>query len=130
MEDSRLGVPTLGTGMAVGRDGLTFTDPDAEVRRRAVARIGEHILLAARLGSAVTVGLIWGRVGSDPARREEAVARAIDALAECCRLAEAEGVTIVFEPLNRYESDYPRTLAEGADLIRRIRSTPSARVRG
>ena len=38
-------------------------DPDPDVRRRTIARVNEHIRLAARLGSAVTIGLVRGRLG-------------------------------------------------------------------
>ena len=37
-----LPVTTLGTGMAAGMDGLTFTDPENEVRFQAVARVKER----------------------------------------------------------------------------------------
>jgi len=114
-----LGVPTLGTGMAAGEDGLTFSDPDAAVRRRAVARIQEHIRLATSLGSAVTLGLIRGRLGRDehrPARRAAMLA----CLDECCRLAAAEGVTLLLEPINRYEIDDLATLDQAAEVIREL----------
>ena len=61
-----LPVTTLGTGMAAGMDGLTFTDANAEVRLQAVERVKEHIKLAARLGSAVTIGVLNGKLGNRP----------------------------------------------------------------
>lgn len=117
MQRYSLAVPTLGTGMAAGEDGLTFANPDAAIRQRAVERIAQHIALAGQLGSAVTIGLIWGRVGSDAAQRSERMALATDCLAQCCRQAEKEGVTLFFEPLNRYESDYPQRLEQTASII-------------
>jgi len=117
MQRYGLGVPTLGTGMAAGEDGLTFANPDADIRRRAVERIAQHIALAAQIGSAVTIGLIWGRVTNDPAQRSERLALANDSLAQCSRMAEKEGVTLFFEALNRYESDYPVTLEQAADVV-------------
>ncbi len=117
-----LGMPTLGTGMAAGEDGLTFAHPDPAVRGQAVTRIEGHIHLAASIGSAVTIGLIWGRVSTDPARRPERVNTALECLAECCRIAEREGVTLLLEPLNRYESDFPQTLEQGIEVIRTVDS--------
>ena len=117
MQRYRLGVPTLGTGMAAGEDSLTFANPDADIRRRAVERISQHIALAGQIDSAVTIGLIWGRVGNDPAQRSERMALAKDCLAQCCRLAEREGVTLLLEALNRYESDYPLTLEQVVAII-------------
>lgn len=114
--DNNMGVPTLGTGMAVGIDGLSFTDPDAEIRRRAVERVNEHTDLAAYLGSAVTIGFIAGKTGKDPKRREYG----IECLASVCKYAQPLGVTILIEPLNRYESDYINTTEDGLAVIEEI----------
>ena len=122
LADSGLGVPTLGTGMAAGEDGLTFAHHDPAIRAEAVARIEEHIHLAASIGSAVTIGLIWGRMGADPVQRSERMKTALGCLAECCRTAESEGVTLLLEPLNRYESDYPQTVEQGLEIISTVGS--------
>ena len=59
-----LEVPTLGTGLAWGQDGLSFANPEAQVRRQAVERVKGHIRLAAPLRSA---GSTPGRArSSDP----------------------------------------------------------------
>ena len=38
-----LKVPAIGTGQAWGEEGLSFTDPDAEIRRKAIERIKSHV---------------------------------------------------------------------------------------
>jgi len=112
----RLGIPTLGTGMAAG-EGLTFADPDPEVRRRAVARIKGHIQLAAHLGSGVTIGLVRGRLGQEVAARATAREAFLDCLDECCQAAAGLGVTLFLEAMNRYECDYLLTLDEVCAVI-------------
>lgn len=116
----RLGIPTLGTGMAAGEDGLTFSDPDPEVRRRAVERIKAHIDLAADLASAVTIGLIRGKLGSLPEDREVRRAAVLVSLEDCCEAAAKVGVVLLLEPLNRYECDYLNTLDEASTVIEQI----------
>lgn len=112
MTDYGLIVPTLGTGMAATLDGLTFSDPDPAVRAAALDRLHGHLRLAAEIGSAVTVGSVSGRLGSDEAARAERRARALETLARLCRQAEPLGVTVLLEPLNRYECDYLNTIAD------------------
>lgn len=113
MAEFGLCVPTLGTGMAATLDGLTFADPDAEVRRRALQRVCGHVDLAAELGSAVTIGSVSGRLGClDSAGRAARRSAALESLAELCRYAEARGVIVLLEPLNRYECDYLNALAD------------------
>jgi len=112
--DYGLGVPTLGTGMAATQDGLMLADPRAEVRAQALERLRGHIGLAAEVGAAVTIGSLSGKLG--PGQDEERRSRratALACLAEVCGLAARAGVTVLLEPLNRYESDYINTLADG-----------------
>ena len=120
MKRYSLGVPTLGTGMAAGEEGLTFADLNPAVRQRAVERINEHVALASELRSAVTIGLIWGRVTTDPARQAERITLATACLARCCATAQAAGVTLLLEAINRYESDYPVTLNQAVEVINAI----------
>ncbi len=114
-----LGIPTLGTGMIAGEDGLTLSNPDPAVRRGAIARIAEHIQLAAQVGSAVTIGLVRGRIGRGPERAARRKLM-VDGVGECCQLAASLGVTIFLEPLNRYEADDLLTLAHGAEVVREL----------
>lgn len=112
-----IGIPTLGTGLATA-EGLTFAATDPSIRRRAVERVGQHIRLAVEIGSAVTIGLLSGRLGEGQraARRLAALA----CLTDVCQAALAAGVTILLEPLNRYECDYINTLEDGLGVIEEI----------
>jgi 5-keto-L-gluconate epimerase len=110
-------VTTLGTGMAAGMDGLTFTDPRAEVRSLAVDRVKDHIKLAARLGSAVTIGLLNGNLGSHD---EKASENHFICLKQCCTAAADAGVDLLLEPLNRYECDWLNTTEDAVSLIERL----------
>jgi len=121
MSEYDLRVPTLGTGMAATLDGLTLADPDPAVRRAALERVRGHVDLAAELGSAVTIGSLSGRLGpGDEALREARRAGALDALGELCLYARARGVTVLLEPLNRYECDYLNRLEEVCAAARQI----------
>ena len=126
-EDYEMDIPTLGTGMAVGEDGLTFVDPDPDVRRKAVERVGEHIELAAQLDAAVTIGSLSGRIGADGPSREALRTAGLECLAEVCELAECAGVTILLEPLNRYECDHLSTVEQALSVIRKI-SAPNLKL--
>ena len=120
--DHGLTVPTLGTGLAAGMDGLTFASPDPVIRRRAVERVKQHIDLAAWLNASVIIGSLSGRVGNDPEQRQALRATALDCLAECCRAAADAGVTMLLEALNRYECDYLNTIQDVLDVIAEIRA--------
>jgi sugar phosphate isomerase/epimerase len=118
-----LAVPAIGTGQAWGEEGLSFTDPDPSIRQAAVDRVLLHVPLAARLGAAlppttpaIIIGLLRGvvRPGIDHA---QAMDWLVAALQTCSTTAEAQGVRLALEPINRYETTLVNTVAEGLALI-------------
>jgi len=114
-----LAVPAIGTGQAWGEEGLSYTDPDPAVRRRAVERTLSHLPFAARVNAVIIIGLLRGVV-----RPEVERARAMDwlvaALRQCCAAAQQVGVRLAIEPLNRYETTLVNTLSEGVALIEEV----------
>lgn len=119
----RLGleVPAIGTGQAYGEEGLSFTDPDESVRRRAVERIAAQIRFARRFDALVIIGLLRGKA-VPRVERERALAWLVEALRECAVMAEEEGIKLVLEPLNRYETDLVNSVAEALHLIEEVGS--------
>jgi sugar phosphate isomerase/epimerase len=118
--DYGMEIPTLGTGMAAG-DGLSFTSPDAGVRAKTVERVRGHIDFAAEVGSAVTIGVLSGKLGTlDVEERRHCRSLALECLWTVCDFAARAGVTVLLEPLNRYECDYINTLADGAAIAREV----------
>jgi sugar phosphate isomerase/epimerase len=115
-----LPVTTLGTGMAAGIDGLTFADAKAEVRRQAVERVKAHIKLAARLGSAVTIGVLNGNLGNIAGQAAKRREFHFACLKECCRVAADAGVSLLLEPLNRYECDWFNTTEDALCVIEQL----------
>jgi sugar phosphate isomerase/epimerase len=114
-----LSVPAIGTGQAWGEEGLSFTDPDQDVRHTAIERIKSHFPGAAHLGAVVIVGLIRGvvRPGVDPV---QAMDWLVEALKECSAAAHPHGVRLALEPINRYETTLINTVAQGLGLIKRV----------
>jgi D-psicose/D-tagatose/L-ribulose 3-epimerase len=78
------------------------------------------VAAAAALGSPVLVGPLLAPVGELPADRARDPAAAAEVLADLAARAEAYGVRLCLEPLNRFETDVVNTLAQGAELCRRV----------
>src|SRR5260370_42186999 len=98
-EKHQLPVVSLLSGWSYANEGLCLSSPHADVRARAVERIGEYAGHAARLGKIVVVGLMQG-LRSDEPDEETANARIADGLRQAARAAEALGVTLALEPVN------------------------------
>jgi len=119
VERCQLAVPAIGTGQAWGEEGLSFTDPDASVRQKAVERILSHIPVAAAFDAVIIIGLIRGLVRPG-VRQEQAEAWLCESLQSCARAAAGAGVRLALEPINRYETSLVNTAAQGLDLIARV----------
>jgi len=114
-----LEIPAIGTGQAWGEEGLSYTDPEPDIRAAAVARTKSHIPFAARTGAVIIIGLLRGivRPGVD---HDQAMDWLVASLQECCAAAAPHGVRIALEPINRYETTLINNVAQGLNLIERI----------
>ncbi len=98
------------------------TDPtsaDPSIRRAALAHLLERIDCAHELGSGLLVGPLYAahRTFCEPAPGAEARRRAASILAAACEHAEAAGVTLCLEPLNRFEVQLVNTVDEALQLV-------------
>jgi 5-keto-L-gluconate epimerase len=114
-----LRVPAIGTGQAWGEEGLSFTDPDPQIRKQAIERIKSHVPAASRLGAVIIIGLIRGIVkpGVDSV---QAMDWLIGALRECSETARLQGIRLALEPINRYETTLINKVSQGLELIERV----------
>lgn len=115
-EDNGITLASIGTGSAYVEDHIHLASDDEAVRRRAVRRIQEHMDTAAEYDAVVILGLIKGMIRDCPSR-ESCIGRLTASLEELVRKAEADRVPLVFEVLNRYESDFLNTIDETLEFV-------------
>jgi sugar phosphate isomerase/epimerase len=111
-----LAIPAIGTGQAWGEEGLSFTDPDPEVRASAIERTRSHIPFAAETGAVIIIGLLRGIVKEGVAHAQ-AMEWLVAALRDCCAAAQPYGVRLALEPINRYETTLVNNVGQGMELI-------------
>jgi len=114
-----LSVPAIGTGQAWGEEGLSFTDPDPEVRSAAIERIKSHIPVASHFGAVIIIGLVRGIV-KPSVNHAQAMAWLVEALRECSAAARSHNIRLALEPINRYETTLINNVSEGLHLIKRV----------
>lgn len=107
---ANLRLSSLTTGQAAGKEGLSLSSSDGQVRERAIQRIQDHMRLAAPHGAVVIVGLLRGADGSPELL--------VKSLAECAQFDP--GVKLALEPLNRYESRLINTAREALEVVERV----------
>jgi sugar phosphate isomerase/epimerase len=120
-----LKLAAVGTGAGWVRHKLHLCLPDIEQRAAARDFIRRTIEAAGKLGAPAIIGSMQGR-WSDAMPRAAAIECLAVALEELSRHAAKFGVPLLYEPLNRYETNLVNTLAEGVALVSAV---PSGNVR-
>jgi sugar phosphate isomerase/epimerase len=115
--DLGLGLAAVGTGAGWIRHGLHLCHADAGIRARARAFIAEVIDAAGRLGAPAILGSMQGRTG-EGVDREAALEHLAAALDELGARAAGHGQPLLYEPLNRYETDLFNRQEEAAAFLR------------
>jgi sugar phosphate isomerase/epimerase len=116
-----LRVAAVGTGAGWVKHKLRLTDPDPQVRRRAIEFVADIIALAGRLGAPAIIGSMQGRA-EGAVTREQALAWLAEALEELGPRAQAHGVPLLYEFLNRYETNLCTNVAEALALVGALRT--------
>ena len=111
-------VSAIGTGQAYLADGLSFTDPDHNIRAKAIELIKNHMTFAAEIGCAqIIIGLIRGTV-EDNATFEIAEKYFIECMQECADCNR--NITLAIEAINRYETNLYNNLMATKTVIDKI----------
>ena len=110
----------VGTGAGWVKHKLRLTDPDAAVRQGAIEFIGEIIDAAGALGAPAIIGSMQGRWG-DGVTRDQALGWLGQALTALADRAVRHRVPLLYEPLNRYETNLFNRQDEAAKFLRGLR---------
>lgn len=121
LNDHGLALAAVGSGAGWVKHGLhlALADPPARVRAREFVR--ELIHFAGAMHAPVIVGSMQGR-SSPEVPHSTALGYLADALEDLGEAARSHDVPLLFEPLNRYETDLINTLAAGVHLTHALAS--------
>lgn len=120
----KLAAVGTGAGWVKHRRHLTLSDSSARAEARAFIRT--IIDVAGSLGAPAIIGSMQGR-WSDDVPRDEAWDHLRDALDDLGRHAEQYQVPLLYEPLNRYETNMATTVAAALAQLERL-STPNVKL--
>ena len=119
LEKHSLKLAALGTGAGKVKHGLTLTNADADHRAKARAFVKEIIDKAAEFGASAIIGSMQGYWG-DGTDKPTALGYLGEALNECGEHAATHDVPLIYEPLNRYETNLCNTVDDGVKLLESI----------
>ncbi len=116
LEQHNLGLAAVGTGAGMVLHGLSLCDPDESSRERACRFVKAIIDFGAPFEAPAIVGSMQGKAAG-ALDKQGALDNLANSLRELARYAAEQGQNLIFEPLNRYETDLVNTLSDGAALL-------------
>lgn len=117
LEKNRIDIIALQTGLVFVEDGLSFTNTDPAIRRKAIDRIKTHVRLGKELNALVIIGLVRGR-GSREVSKDQIDKWLTEALLECA--GEDTSVKLAIEPINRYETEIINTVDSCLEILAKV----------
>lgn len=116
LEQHRLRMAAVGTGAGWVKGRLHLALPDADKRRAAIDFIRSIIDFAAQFGAPAIIGSMQGRSGDgvDGPTARGYLAEGLETLGEHAR---QQGTPLIYEPLNRYETNQVNRVDDGLALL-------------
>lgn len=121
LDSEGLQLAAMGTGAGWVVHQWRLTDPRPEIREHARAFIRSVIDRAGPFGAPAIIGSMQGRT-SPGVDKPSALGLLADALEDLGEHAKGHGVPLLYEPLNRYETDLVNTVEAGLALLDRLSS--------
>ena len=122
LDDNGLKLAAVGTGAGWVKGRLHLCLPDAGAREKARSFVRSIIDLAGPFGAPAIIGSMQGRSG-DGIDHSMATGHLRDALAELGDHARQYRVPLLFEPINRYETNMATTVEAGLKLLGPLETT-------
>lgn len=116
LQKHELKLAAVGTGGGWVRHQLTLTHASADRRQAAVKYVEAIIQFAGQFRASAIIGSMQGRHDAD-VPRDVAMDYLKTALDQLGPIAAEYGVPLIYEPLNRYETNLCNSLADGCELL-------------
>lgn len=121
LQETNLAVAAVGTGAGWVQQRLSLTSPVEAVRRKAIEFIASMIDFGGPYGAPAIIGSMQGRHG-DGVSMEQARDWLRTALDELGEEARRFNIPLIYEPLNRYETNLTNTMAAGVELLQSLQT--------
>ena len=122
LDRHNLQLAAVGTGAGMVVHGLGLTDPDPQRRQKAAEFVRKIIDFGAPFRAPAIIGSMQGRWGG-ALDRDAVLALLADAMNDLGGYAAEQGVPLIYEHLNRYETNLINTVAEGVEFLKSLSTT-------
>jgi len=116
LDANGLALAAVGTGAGWVKHKLSLTSPDEAIRGEAVAFVERVMDFAAQFGAPAIIGSMQGRA-EGAVTRQTALRYLGNALFKLDEHATDLGTTLLYEPINRYETNLINSILDGAQFL-------------
>ncbi len=116
LDETGLALAAVGTGAGMVINKLSLTDPAESKRNEAIEFVRSMIDFGGQFGAPAIIGSMQGR-WNDQINKETALECLSSALIELGKHSARYAVPLIYEPLNRYETNLCNTMADGVALL-------------
>lgn len=109
------------TGEIYGQQGLTFMDPDENIRLHAIKRVKEMMDFAAYFGAMINIGRVRGQY-RDTLPRGLSYQYALEGFKSIAEYGEKKNVKIAIEPVTYMQTNFINTAAEAIQICKEVGS--------
>ena len=110
-------ISAIASGRMCLEGSLCLTDTNSIARQQVFERLVTFTQLAAHFKAPVIIGGVRGKLSGDAQQKSAQYDCAVETLHRCAVIADAMGVPLLIEPINRYETNFVNTANEGIKLI-------------
>ena len=121
LESHQLKLAAVGTGAGMVIDGLSLIDTDRARREIAIEFVRSMIEFGSEFGAPAIIGSMQGKWGNRLSK-DAALDLLRDALDRLGADAQQHGTRLIYEPLNRYETNLINTVADGVAFLKTLKS--------
>jgi sugar phosphate isomerase/epimerase len=116
-----MGIDCIGTGLSAGRHNINFCSEDPYIAKKSMEVIRAFIDAGKTTGATVIIGSMKGN--QLPGRSiKQTLDRVYECLMPVVEYAEKQGVDMVLEAINRYETKLLNTAADTLEMVNRVNS--------
>ena len=119
LDQHKLQLAAVGTGAGWVKHRLHLCKPDAAERRKAIDFIARFLDFGAAFGAPAIIGSMQGR-WEETVSRDQALEFLAAALNELGARAGERETVLLYEPLNRYETNLVNTVRDGVALLKTL----------
>jgi sugar phosphate isomerase/epimerase len=119
LKETNLKVSSISTGQIYADSKLMFTHPDKRKREQVIKIFRDIIDLASDFGQMVNIGRVRGTINNSDGG-DSSVNLFIETARILCDYASCRHVTLVLEPVNRYELNFINSVEVGAVMLNKV----------